>query len=250
MKSHRWQIGLGLALAFASAILYLVLYAVHRDISYIRDHVLSNFAFLPVQVFIWTLITNGLLGARDRAIRLQKLNMVIGTFFDEVGLALLRRFAATDLGLEDIRRELIVAAGWPQERFAHVQQRLKGHTYAVVIGQLDLDELRSFLVARRGFLLGLLESPSLLEHETFTDLLWAVFHLLAELENRTEFSALPRSDTAHLAQDANRAYGLMVYRWLDHMKHLKANYPYLFSLAMRLNPFDREASVIVRSSVV
>jgi hypothetical protein len=30
------------------------------------------------------------------------------------------------------------------------------------------------------------------------------------------------------------------------MKHLKENYPYLFSLAMRTNPFDADASVIVK----
>jgi len=29
------------------------------------------------------------------------------------------------------------------------------------------------------------------------------------------------------------------------MEHLKVNYPYLFSLAMRTNPFDRDASPIV-----
>jgi hypothetical protein len=30
------------------------------------------------------------------------------------------------------------------------------------------------------------------------------------------------------------------------MKHLKDNYPYLFSLAMRTNPFDHEASPVVK----
>jgi hypothetical protein len=32
---------------------------------------------------------------------------------------------------------------------------------------------------------------------------------------------------------------------LDYMKYMKENYPYLFSFAMRTNPFDREASPIV-----
>jgi hypothetical protein len=30
------------------------------------------------------------------------------------------------------------------------------------------------------------------------------------------------------------------------MKHLKADYPYLFSLAMRTNPFDSQATIQVR----
>ncbi|MBA7569274.1 hypothetical protein ES708_11013 [subsurface metagenome] len=36
-----------------------------------------------------------------------------------------------------------------------------------------------------------------------------------------------------------------ISEWLDYMKHLKNNYPYLFSLAMRTNPFDANASVEV-----
>jgi len=38
---------------------------------------------------------------------------------------------------------------------------------------------------------------------------------------------------------------LLVQEWLDYMEYLKVNYPYLFSLAMRTNPFDRKASPVV-----
>jgi hypothetical protein len=41
-------------------------------------------------------------------------------------------------------------------------------------------------------------------------------------------------------------YGLLVIEWLKYMQHLKQQYPYLFSLAMRTNPFDANASAIVR----
>ena len=49
-----------------------------------------------------------------------------------------------------------------------------------------------------------------------------------------------------LAADISRAYTLLVHQWLDHMKYLYHHYPYLFSLAMRTNPFDKEASPIVK----
>jgi len=47
---------------------------------------------------------------------------------------------------------------------------------------------------------------------------------------------------------SQRVYGLLVPEWLAYMKHLKKNYPYLFSLAMRTNPFDADASVVVRQT--
>jgi hypothetical protein len=92
----------------------------------------------------------------------------------------------------------------------------------------------------------LLENPTLLEHESFTDLLRAVFHLAEELAYREDLSQSPGTDRAHLEGDINRAYHLLVHQWLDYMEYLKMNYPYLFSLAMRTNPFDRQASPIVK----
>jgi uncharacterized membrane protein YgdD (TMEM256/DUF423 family) len=51
----------------------------------------------------------------------------------------------------------------------------------------------------------------------------------------------------HLANDVKRAYVLLSQQWLDYMKHLKENYPFLFSLAMRTNPYDQNASSIIQS---
>jgi hypothetical protein len=101
-------------------------------------------------------------------------------------------------------------------------------------------------LGKRDFLLRLLENPNLLEHETFTEHLRAVFHLTEELTSREDLMGLPDTDYAHLSGDIQRAYGLLVHQWLDYMRHLKDNYPYLFSLAMRINPFDQSASPIVR----
>lgn len=105
------------------------------------------------------------------------------------------------------------------------------------------------MAGKRDFLLQLLANPTMLEHETFTDLLRAVLHLTEELLHREDFKKLPDSDSEHLEGDIKRAYGLLVKEWLECMKYLKNSYPYLFSLAMRTNPFDSEASVSVRYEV-
>ena len=88
-----------------------------------------------------------------------------------------------------------------------------------------------------------MENPNLLEHETFTELLRAVFHLMEELEHRKDLSQLPETDYQHLSGDASRAYDLLIHEWLQYMDHLMSNYPYLFSLALRLNPFDPQSKV-------
>ena len=96
-------------------------------------------------------------------------------------------------------------------------------------------------------MLRLLGNPTLLEHDAFTDLLWAVFHLTEELASRKLFDDIPDSDLKHIHGDIARAYTLLMNQWLEYMKHLNASYPYLFSLAMRKSPFNPQASVTVGS---
>ncbi len=93
----------------------------------------------------------------------------------------------------------------------------------------------------------LLENPNLLEHDDFTDLLWAVFHLTEELLKRDNLENLTAADYEHLSLDIERAYSRLVKEWLHYMQHLLENYPYLFSLAIRTNPFDKDASVEIKS---
>jgi len=95
-------------------------------------------------------------------------------------------------------------------------------------------------------MLNLLENPNLLEHESFTNLLWSVFHLTDELGHRVDIDHLPDNDYAHLTVDINRVYQLVLSQWIGHMRHLENDYPYLFSLAARTNPFTPDASVEIK----
>ena len=246
MQRYRWQILLGLALILASVVLYLIDYEVFGGARNILIFVLGSIAFVPVEVLLVTLIINGLLNQREKRTRLEKMNMVIGSFFSEVGTLLLTYFSDFDPELAAIRRHLIVTNNWSDEEFVTVSKRLRNYDYKVEIRKIDMEGLKGFLVSKRDFLLRLLENPALLEHETFTELLRSVFHFSEELERREKVTGLPDSDYEHLAVDVNRAYTLLVQQWLDYVKYLKDNYPYLFSLAMRTNPFDQTASPFVR----
>ncbi len=63
---------------------------------------------------------------------------------------------------------------------------------------------------------------------------------------RPDLDNLPEADYQHLSADMSRAYRFLVLQWIDFARYLKANYPYLFSISVRTNPFDKEASAIVR----
>ena len=246
MKRYRWQILLGVALILLSAILYSIHYAIFKDAHHIYIYLLGDIAFVPVEVLLVTLIINGLLNQREKRNRLEKMNMVIGSFFSEVGTLLLTYFSDFDPELAAIRKHLIVTNNWSDEEFVTVSKYLRKYDYKVEIRKIDLEGLKGFLLIKRDFLLRLLENPALLEHESFTELLRAVFHFSEELERREKVTGLSDSDYEHLAVDVKRAYTLLAQQWLDYVKYLKDNYAYLFSLAMRINPFDQTASPFVK----
>jgi len=245
MKWINWYIVLGSSLVLSSLFLYVIQVAIFHRTNDTLFYMLQDLAFVPMQVLLVTLIISGLLNMREKRLRLEKLNMVIGTFFSEVGTRLIAYFSDFDPKLDDIRKDLIVTKDWSDQEFMDVSKRLKDYDYKVEIQKINLEDLRIFLTGKRDFLVRLLENPVLLEHETFTELLRAVFHLTEELASRQDLQNLPHTDYAHLAGDVKRAYILLVHEWLNYMKYLKDNYPYLFSLAMRTNPFDQSASPIV-----
>jgi hypothetical protein len=237
---------MGGLLVLASAILYLIHYAIFRDPHHIYIYLLGDIAFLPIEILFVTLIIDRVLSQREKRSRLDKLNMVIGAFFSETGIQLLGYLSEFDITRKQIGECLAPEANWKREDFISAQKSVE--KYECMIGRDDklLQEMREFLLSNREFLLTLLENPALMEHETFTDLLWAVFHLTEELKYRYILEDLPDIDHEHLNGDIARAYNLLLREWLSYMEHLKENYPYLYSLALRMNPLDPDASPVFK----
>lgn len=187
-----------------------------------------------------------LIEKRERAERLKKINMIIGVLFSEVGIRLLRAFGEKDPAIGEIRSALIIGNSWTDADFARASALMGSHAFAVKSQDMDLPALRDALKKRRDFMIRLLENPDLIEQEEFSDLMQALFHFTEELSVREHLTDLPATDYAHLSGDINRVYRILVFTWLRYMQHLKTHYPYLFSLAMRTNPFDANASPIVK----
>jgi hypothetical protein len=242
MKRTNWLLYLAVALVVLSTLVYVIHFVIFRDVHHIFIYLVGDIAFVPIEVLLVTVIIHRLLGQREKRALLNKLNMVIGAFFNEVGTDLLKRIIALDEDFEEVRQNLLINKDWTHRDFARAHDRMAEYDYTIEVEPEALDELRDFLLAKREFLLRLLENPNLLEHESFTELLWAVTHLAEELAHRDGAFGLPAADYEHLAGDIRRAYVRIIGEWLEYMEHLQRKYPYLFSLAIRTNPFDPTAS--------
>lgn len=195
------------------------------------------------------LVANGtdlVLTRRNKRIRTHKLYMAIGAFFSEVGNDTLAIFSKADPQINKAKKDLIMNESWSEKEFSDANKQMKTYNFKVKIEKINLDKIRSLLMRKRNFLIELLQFPELFEQDTFTELLRTIFHLTEELAFRTDLKGLPENDLNHLKIDIERTYSPLVHQWLDQMEYLKSNYPYLFSLSKRTNPFDPTASPIVK----
>jgi hypothetical protein len=103
MNKFRWQIAFGVLLTFLSLLIYFLHYVIFRDSHHIFKYGLHELAFVPIEVLVVTLIIDQLLKVHEKRSMLSKMNMVIGTFFTEVGAGLLRLLAGFDGSVDKLK---------------------------------------------------------------------------------------------------------------------------------------------------
>ena len=244
-EETRWKLSAGTALVALTLLLMLVHLLIFRDSHYLFTYLLADLAFIPVEVLCVTFIIDAMLSSRERQQRLEKLNMVIGIFFSRIGTPLLALLAKADPHHLPLQAQITAGLVWDKARFREAHGSLTGWNGTIDPARIDREALRVFFREHEDFLLRIVENPMVFEHETFTDLILAITHLVQELKARGDLSRLPPTDIAHLTGDMERVYTRIVPEWLKYMEYLQRTYPYLFSLAMRTNPFDEKASAVV-----
>ena len=228
-----------------SLVLYGIDYLIFGKPAEIGLGFIGNLAFLPIYVLFVTLMIERILKEREKEALRQKMNMVIGVFFSEVGTPLLRDGSSFLSDKAGLQKQVRITSEWSDKDFSDLARYLETANLIIDSRACSMSCMKEFLSARRSFMLGLLENPNLLEHDGFTDLLWAVFHLLEELQAREKLTGLSETDLEHLSGDLRRAYSHLLTQWVSYLRHLKTDYPYLFSLAVRSNPLNPEARVEV-----
>jgi hypothetical protein len=246
-KRWSWRLSLSLALVGGSLVLYAADYLIFGRLREMAVGLMDNIAFLFIYILVVVLVVEDILASREKKAMLKKMNMVIGAFFSALGRNLLAKFPLFVDNTAELAPRLAFTVRWEKADFRQAMETARTFSYRIQVTPQALRDLRACLLDNRSFLLGLLENPNLLEHERFTDLLWAVFHLVEELEMRPDsLEGLPDADYAHLAGDIQRAYSQIASEWLAYAQHLKDNYPFLFSLAVRINPFAASPSPVIQ----
>ena len=242
---RRWWWALAGGLLATSVVLYAIEFAIFRDVRDTFFYLFQDLAFLPLTVLIVVILIERFVSLREKRTLVHKMNMVVGAFFSELGTPLLAQLLPSMEAAPAIRETFHLKTSWKKEDFSRASRFARGLDCKVDLGKIDRVALREHLIDERQFVLRLLENPNLMEHERFTDLLWAVHHLQEELEARVTLTELIPADEAHLEVDTRRAFNALLAEWIFYVQHLKTDYPYLFSLVVRTHPFQDSPSPLV-----
>lgn len=245
--TRRDMIVLSLILVLAAAVLHVVHWLVFRDAHQMLFYLVGDIAFLPLEVLFVTFIVDRMMQQREADARRHKMNMVVGVFFSDLGRPLLGLFRPMLDEAAGICAPCLQLKTTETDLEATVRM-LAAAAPKLHVDPASLQALQDLLKQHEALLLQLLANPVLMEHECFTDALWAIQHLQEELCARPNLAALPASDMSHLRGDAERAYGRLLREWLQYLIHLKRYYPYLFSFEVRADPLAPEQRIVVTES--
>lgn len=240
MKILNWRVILGFILLLLSGVFYYIHYLIFHDLHHIFLYLVGDIAFVFIEVLLVTMVIHQLLNEWEKKSKLKKLNMVIETFFSEFGKPLLAYLSTADRDLETIKSALVMNCDGEPD-FKRAASAVRSYNGNIDLAKVQLDKLENFLCTKRLFLVNLLQNPNLLEHETFTESLMALFHITEELAAR-DLDNLSEEDRLHTKRDLERAYGLLIRQYVAYMQYTYKHYPYFFLFATNTNPFDAEAS--------
>lgn len=242
VKQHKQNIIIIIFLIFLSAITYLLQYLLFHQKENTIFYLLQDLAFVPIQVVMVTLIINRFLNEMENRKKIKKINVIISTFFVEIGTPIISTISKFNRN-NDVLCEKISIREMTNKEYAKLTKEVKEFKFDIYAETEKLDDLYLILRNYKDSMLNLLANPNLLEHDSFTDMLWAVFHIIDELQTRGEFHKQDKDDIDHLSNDILRAYTALTIEWISYMNYLQNEYPFLFTLALKKNPFLTKVNI-------
>ncbi|WP_195938799.1 hypothetical protein [Romboutsia sp. 1001713B170131_170501_G6] len=229
---------IGAFLILLSLFLHYIHYLVFKDAHHTLIFLFADIAFIPMEVFFTTLFIDKLLEKRERAHIVEKLSLLIGVFFTEVGTKLLNQFTIGDKNINNIRNmvdldKLINDADY----FKNIKLVTSKYDYKIDLNNIDLTVIKNSLHESKNLLVILISNEYLHDHETFTETIMALFHLKEEIDTRYNLD-IQEYEKEHLESDISQVYRYLTYMWCHYINYLSYNYPSLYIKALINNPFD------------
>lgn len=228
MKKIRYYFVISFILIALSAVMFLIHYLVFGQALNTAYYSLMNLCFIPINSLVVTIILEKLIDYRAKKDRIEKINMLVGIFFTEVGGKLMHLIIDSDKDAKNYIKNF--------EDLNNIKKCLSEYDYKVDMNNIDLCSIKNILLENNNLFVTLISNENVFQHQIFTDLLMSIVHL------RDEIIFMEKDDNLelninHLENDVIRVYKNISIQWISYLEYLNKSYPFLYNNAIRVNPF-------------
>jgi hypothetical protein len=242
MKPTKWKTLFSIKLIIASIIIYILHYLIFKDSHHIFIFLLEDIAFIPLEVLFVSLVIHKFMDNKEKELILEKLYILIGVFFNEVGNQVIKEITPAVNSKNNVCNSFfddkILNEDVTDKEFNKYINTIKNTETDIQIKNIDIKKLANFLEEKRSFLINILQNPMLLEHDAFTTLIRYLFYLGDQLSHHLNCDCLEEDDLKIVKKEIEKLYPLLLYEWYNYIKHLKADNEYVFSIVLKNNPFN------------
>ncbi|CEN84891.1 hypothetical protein GOD95_02960 [Paeniclostridium sordellii] len=228
MKKIRYYFVISFILIALSAVMFLIHYLVFGQALNTAYYSLMNLCFIPINSLVVTIILEKLIDYRAKKDRIEKINMLVGIFFTEVGGKLMHLIIDSDKDAKNYITNF--------EDLNNIKKCLNEYDYKVDMNNIDLCSIKNILLENNNLFVTLISNENVFQHQIFTDLLMSVVHLRDEIIFMEKDDSL-ELNINHLENDVIRVYKNISIQWISYLEYLNKSYPFLYNNAIRVNPF-------------
>ncbi len=217
---------LAIILILSSMVLYALHYLLFKDAHHIFIFLASDIAFVPIEILLVGLIFDQMIKENEKKHKLEKLNLIIGVFFTEIGKDLFTLLLKMLKEKKKLEKILLVKQNWKKRKFEQIKTDIGKMNFELKLEKKYIFELKKILKKKRKFLISLLQNPVILDHDLFTDLLRSVFYLEEELSDVEK--NIEKRKMKIIEQDIKRTIRLLTVSWLNYAEYLVKEQKYIF----------------------
>ncbi|MPM98846.1 hypothetical protein SDC9_146036 [bioreactor metagenome] len=140
INQHKEYVIMIIFLTALSAITYYVQYLLFHQTENTVFYLLQDLAFVPIQVGMVTLIINRFLNEMDNRKKIKKINVIISTFFIEIGVPIISTISKFN-GNNDILFEKISIKEMSSKEYNKLIKEVKEFKFDIYAEPSKLDEL-------------------------------------------------------------------------------------------------------------
>ncbi|MDD5922790.1 MAG: hypothetical protein PUC44_06395 [Eubacteriales bacterium] len=215
-----------LILAAVSAGIYALQILFFHDPGTTFFYIFQDLAFIPISIAITTVVVGSIMDERSKRDSRAKTRMLMGTFFSGIGaklMVVLLRAADHTIAAKDAMASCYSRV--PEEERI---ERIRQTDFNITLDQETYDQTRELLEGWETELMILSSNPLLLEHETFTELLFGLFQLMDEFRLRGNYENLNEDAVSHMGEDFSRVLRLLLLCAFENRKYTQENFPVFY----------------------